>query len=147
MMSRFVLTSLVLLIAATAPVCAAENGSNRSDMKGAVGLNGTKVPQNPKLPDLNLNNQQREQIRKAVLGRNSEVEFQLKSTKPAKNFEPSVGAKLPKGVQGHSLPSEVLEQLPQLRDYKYVTMKDQVLIVNGMTKTIVDAFSEAQPLI
>ena len=102
---------------------------------------------NPKLPDLNLTNEQREQIRKGVLGRNTEVEFQRKSTKPAKDFVPAVGAKLPKGVEGHSLPAEVLAQLPQLRDYKYVTMKDQVLIVNGMTKDIVDVFPETRPLI
>jgi len=34
-----------------------------------------------------------------------------------------------------------------LCDYKYVTMKDQVLIVNGMTKDIVDVFPETRPLI
>ncbi len=36
--------------------------------------------------------------------------------------------------------------LPELRDYLYVKMKDQVLIVNGMTNKIVDMFSETQPL-
>ena len=76
----------------------------------------------------------------------TEVEFHLKATKSAKDFAPKVGAKLPKGITGHSLPPAVLSQLPQLRDYKYVTMKDQVLIVNAMTKEIVDVFSETQPL-
>jgi hypothetical protein len=88
----------------------AQTNDNRPDMRGAVELNGTKVPQNPKLPDLNLTNKQREQIRKGVLGRNTEVEFQQKSTKPAKDFVPAVGAKLPKGLEGHSLPAEVLAQ-------------------------------------
>lgn len=146
MMSRFMFTGAALLIAATIPVWAQVNDT-RPDMRGAVELNGTKVPQNPKLPDLNLTNEQRERIRQGVLGRNTEVEFQLKSTKPAKEFMPAVGATLPKGVEGHSLPPEVLAQLPQLRDYKYVTMKDRVLIVNGMTKTIVDVFPETRPLI
>lgn len=146
MMSRFMFTGAALLIAATIPVWAQSNDT-RPDMRGAVELNGTKVPQNPKLPDLNLTNEQRERIRQGVLGRNTEVEFQLKSTKPAKEFMPAVGATLPKGVEGHSLPPEVLAQLPQLRDYKYVTMKDRVLIVNGMTKTIVDVFPETRPLI
>ena len=36
--------------------------------------------------------------------------------------------------------------MPELRDYMYVKMEDQVLIVNGMTDKIVDAFSETQPL-
>ena len=146
MTPRLMSTGAVLPIAATMPGWAQTN-DNRPDMRGAVKLNGTKVPQNPKLPDLNLTNEQREQIRKGVLGRNTEVEFHLKSTKPAKDFVPAVGAKLPKGVEGHSLPAEVLAQLPQLRDYKYVTMKDQVLIVNGMTKDIVDVFPETRPLI
>lgn len=145
MSSRVLFMGAVLLMAATAPSFGADNHAQK--IQGAVELsNGTKVPQNPSLPKLNLTNEQREQIRKGVLGRNTEVEFRLKSTKAAKNFTPKVGAKLPKGVKGHSLPSAVLAKLPQLRDYKYVTMKDQVLIVNAMTKTIVDLFPETHPV-
>lgn len=143
---RFVVSGAALLIAASASALAAGDGA-KSDTQGAVELsNGTNVPQKPSLPKLNLTNAQREQIRKGVLGQNTEVEFHLKTTKSAKDFTPKVGAKLPKGVTGHSLPPAVLSQLPQLRDYKYVTMKDQVLIVNAMTKMIVDVFSETQPL-
>jgi len=80
MTPRFMFTGAALLIAATMPGWAQTN-DNRPDMRGAVELNGTKVPQNPKLPDLNLTDEQREQIRKGVLCRNTEVEFQLKSTK------------------------------------------------------------------
>jgi hypothetical protein len=146
MSSRVLFTGAVLLLAATAPTFGA--GSQAQQNQGAVELsNGTKVPQNPALPKLNLTNQQRERIRKGVLGRNTEVEFRLKSTKAAKDFTPQVGVKLPKGVTGHSLPAPVLAKLPQLRDYKYVTMKDQVLIVNAMTKTIVDLFPETKSLI
>src|ERR1700746_4211858 len=98
--------------------------------QGAVELsNGTKVPQNPSLPKLNLTDVQREQIRKAVLTEHNEVEFRLKATKSAKNFTPIVGATIPKGVKAQSLPTPVLSQIPELRDYMYVKMKDQVLIV------------------
>lgn len=145
MQSRFMYTGAVLLFAATAPALAADRG--KPDTAGAVEMsNGARVPQNPSLPKLNLTNGQREQIRKGVLGQNTEVEFHLKSTKSAKDFTPQLGAKLPKGVKGHSLPPAVLSQLPQLRDYKYVTMKDEVLIVNAMTKTIVDIFPETRPV-
>jgi len=114
---------------------------------GAVELsNGTKVAQNPSLPKLNLTNMQREQIRKAVLTEQNEVEFRLKATRSAKDFTPAVGAKIPKGVKAQSLPTPVLSQMPELRDYLYVKMKDQVLIVNGMTNQIVDMFPETQPL-
>jgi hypothetical protein len=119
----------------------------QSNVQGAVELSdGTKVPQNPSLPKLNLTNIQREQIRKAVLTEHNEVEFQLAATKAAKDFAPSVGAKIPKGVKAQSLPTPVLSQMPELRDYMYVKMKDQVLIVNGMTNTIIDVFSQTEPL-
>ena len=144
MPSRFIFMSAVLLIAATTPALAQD--STRKTQGAIEQSNGTKVPQAANLPKLNLTNEQREQIRTGVLGQNTEVEFQLKTTKAAKDFTPQVGAKLPKGVTGHSLPPPVLAKLPQLRDYKYVTMKDQVLIVNGMTKTIVDLFPETRPL-
>jgi hypothetical protein len=115
--------------------------------KGAVELsNGTNVPQNPSLPKLNLTNTQRKQIRKTVLTEHNEIEFRLKTTKAAKDFTPAVGAKIPKGVKAQALPTQVLSQIPELRDYTYVKMKDQVLIVDGMTNKIVDMFSEAQPL-
>jgi len=146
MQPRFMFAGAILLITATTPALAGDDVS-KSHLRGAVELsNGTKVPQSPTLPKLNLTNDQREQIRKGVLTEHTEVEFHLKATKAAKDFTPAVGAKLPKGVTGHSLPSTVLSQLPQLRDYKYVKMKDQVLIVNAMTKKIVDVFPETQPL-
>jgi hypothetical protein len=112
--------------------------------QGAVELsNGTRVPQNPSLPKLNLTNMQREQIRKVVLTERNEVEFRLKA---AKSFTPADGAKIPKGLKAQSLPTPVLSQMPELRDYTYVKMKNQVLIVNGMSNKIVDMFSETQPL-
>jgi hypothetical protein len=119
----------------------------QSNVQGAVELsNGTRVPQNPSLPKLNLTNTQREQIRKAVLTEHNEVEFRLAPTKSAKSFTPAVGAKIPKGIKAQSLPTPVLSKMPELRDYMYVKMKDQVLIVNGMTSEIVDVFAETQPL-
>jgi hypothetical protein len=118
-----------------------------ANVQGAVELsNGTEVPQNPSLRKLNLTNMQREQIRKIVLTEHNDVQFRLKTTKPAKDFTPAVGATLPKGVKAQSLPTPVLSQISELRDYMYVKMKDRVLIVNGMTNKIVDVFPETQPV-
>src|SRR5262245_7076723 len=145
MSSRVLFTGAVLLIAAIAPGFGADDRAQKT--QGAVELSdGTKLPQSANLRKLNLTNEQREQICRGVLGRNTEVEFHLKTTKGAKDFTPQVGAKLPNGVKGHSLPPPVLAKLPQLRDYKYVVMKDQVLIVNAMTKKIVDLFPEIKPV-
>lgn len=108
--------------------------------------NGSKVAQGVKLAKLNLTNAQREAVRKGVMAQNSDVEFRLKSTKKAKDFVPVIGAKLPTGVKPDGLPSAVLAKVPQLRDYGYVTMKDQVLLVNAMAMKIVDVFPETQPV-
>jgi hypothetical protein len=141
MRASIIIATLAIMLGGTALSPAQQNA------QGAVELsNGTKVPQNPSLPKLNLTNTQREQIRKAVLTEHNEVEFRLASTKSAKDFTPAVGAKIPKGVKAQSLPTPVLSQMPELRDYMYVKMKDQVLIVNGMTSKIVDMFSETEPL-
>ncbi|WP_157863288.1 DUF1236 domain-containing protein [Bradyrhizobium tropiciagri] len=141
MRSSTIVAALAIMLGCTALSSAQQNA------QGAVELsNGTKVPQNPSLPKLNLSNPQREQIRKAVLTEHNEVEFRLAATKSAKDFTPAVGAKIPKGVKAQSLPTPVLSQMPELRDYTYVKMKDQVLIVDGMTNKIVDVFSETQPL-
>jgi hypothetical protein len=141
MRSPTIVATLAIMLAGTALSQAQQN------VQGAVELsNGTKVPQNPSLPKLNLTNMQREQIRKSVLTEHNEIEFRLAATKAAKDFTPAVDAKIPKGVKAQSLPTPVLSEMPELRDYMYVKMKDQVLIVNGMTNKIVDVFSETQPL-
>ena len=105
---------------------------------------GTKLTANPVLPKLELTNPQREQVRKAVLTEQNEV--QLAITQAARDFAPAVGAKLPGGVEAQALPQPVQSEIPQLRDYWYVKMKDQVLIVDGMSRQIVDLFSGTQPV-
>jgi hypothetical protein len=119
----------------------------QQNVQGAVELsNDAKVPQNPSLPKLNLTDARREQIGKAVLAEHNEVEFRLAVTEPAKDFTPAVGAKIPKGVKAQSRPTPVLSEIPELRDYMYVKIKDQVVIVNGMINKIVDMFPQTQPL-
>jgi len=103
------------------------------------------VPVNPPLPALKLSDAQREQIRKVLVAKHTDIEFRLKSMKSAKDFTPAVGAELPTGVKAQALPHEVTANIPTLRSYQYVTMKDQVLIVNGMSRNIVDMFSATQP--
>lgn len=116
------------------------------NMRGAVEQSGGHlVPQNPTLPKLSLNGAQREQIRRTLLPKRTEVEFKLKATKSAKNFIPIVGAKLPKGIKPDGLPSELIQRIPQLADYGYTKMKEQILLVNEMTGKIVDIIPEAQP--
>jgi hypothetical protein len=112
---------------------------------GAVMQSGGSISQNPSLPKLNLNSAQREQVRQALLTKHTEVEFRLKATKSAKDFTPKIGAKLPKGVKPDGLPSELTQKIPQLADYGYAKMKDQILIVNGLDGKIAEIIPETQP--
>ena len=128
------------LLAATTLAPAADN------TRGAVELSdGVVVSQNPSLPKLHLNDDQREQIRQALLTKDTEIEFKLSTTKSAKDFTPKIGATLPKGVKPDGLPSELTQQIPELADYGYSKMKDQILLVNEMTGNIVDIIPETQP--
>ena len=43
-------------------------------------------------------------------------------------------------------PDSVIQQLPQLRNYAYLKMKDLIVVVDATTRKIVDVFSETQPL-
>jgi hypothetical protein len=99
--------------------------------------------QKPSLPPLALSQAQRERIRQAVSSKDTEVSFALKGAKGAEGFEPSVGAKVPSALKLHPLPRPLIYQVQPLKRYTYVKFKHQVLIVNPMTRQIVDMFSES----
>src|SRR5215813_10643307 len=135
---KILLGGTLLLIAHTVTP-AAENSHG-----GAVGQGKDSISQTPSLPTLNLNTAQREQVRQALLTKHTEVEFRLKATKPAKDFTPKIGANLP-SVTPDGLPSELIQKIPQLADYGYAKMKDQILIVNGLDRKIAEIIPETQP--
>jgi hypothetical protein len=131
-------SALLLATAASAP--AADN------MRGAVEQSGGKlVPQNPSPAKLHLNDAQRERIRQTLLTKDTEVEFKLKTTKSAKDFTPKIGAKLPRVIKPHGLPSGLIQQIPDLADYGYSKMKGQILLVNEMSGKVVDIIPETHP--
>src|SRR5262249_47722512 len=101
------------------------------------------VSQKPSVPPLQLSQTQRDRIRQAVSSEDTEVSFGLKSAKAAQKFDPSVGAKLPSAVKIHPLPQPLARQMPVLKRYTYVKFKHQVLIINPMTRKIVEMFPES----
>jgi hypothetical protein len=139
-LTRNLLLCAALLLATTALAPAADNTRGAVEQSG-----GNIVPQNPSLPQLHLSDAQRERIRQTLLTKDTEVEFRLKTTQAAKDFNPKIGAQLPKGVKPDGLPSELTQQIPQLADYGYAKMKDQILLVNAMTGKIVAIIPETQP--
>lgn len=135
-----------LLLCATMLVAIPAGSLAAGKTPGAVEqTGGTMVPQNPKLPAVKLTSAQREQVRKILLTKHTEVEFRLKAAKSAKDFTPQVGAKLPTGVKPDGLPSDLTQAIPQLADYGYAKMKDQILLVNEMSGKIAEIIPETQP--
>jgi hypothetical protein len=130
--------AIAALLAAAPAAIGAESG------QGAVEQSiPPSVTQAPSLPPLHLSDEQRGKIRQALSGVNSEVDFQLKSNKPAEGFAPSVGAKIPSGLHPHTLPPPLLDAMPLLKRYTYLKFKQQVLIIDPMSRKIVDMFPEA----
>jgi hypothetical protein len=100
------------------------------------------LPREAIVPPLQLSDSQRADIR-AVLGKeHTGVSFGLKTAKSSEPFEPKVGARLPKGLTPHPLPSPLIDSIPVLRVYTYIKFRDQILIVNPMTREIVDQFPQ-----
>lgn len=130
-----------LAVLAAGPAAAANNAANN---QGAVEQTiPPPIAQNPQFPPLHLSDDQRVKVRQALSGVNSEVDFQLKSNKPAQSFAPAVGAQIPKGLHPHALPTPLTQQVPALKRYTYLKFKQQVLIINPMSRKIVDMFPEA----
>jgi hypothetical protein len=139
-LTRNLILCSAFLLAMSGVARAADNTSGAVEQSG-----GNLVPQSPSPPQLHLNDAQRERIRQTLLTKHTEIEFQLPTTKPAKDFTPAVGAQLPQQVKPDGLPSELIQEIPELADYGYAKMKDQILLVNAMTDKIVDIIPETQP--
>jgi hypothetical protein len=139
-LTQILVLCVALLLATSTLAPAADNTRGAVEQSG-----GNIVPQNPSLPKLHLSDAQRERIRQTLLSKDTEVEFKLKTTKSAKDFNPKIGAKLPNGVKPNGLPSDLTQQIPELADYGYSKLKDQILLVNEMTGQIVAIIPEGQP--
>jgi hypothetical protein len=119
-------------------------GAQERPSPGAIPQNiPTAISQKQSVPPLALSPVQREQIREAIRARDTEVSFALKNAKGAQSFQPSVGAKLPKGLGLHPLPQPLVAEIKPLKRYTYVKFKHEVIIVNPMTREIVDMFPES----
>lgn len=118
-------------------------GSTQQGPGTATGPDEPATHLKPHLSQLKLSDTQRQKIRQAVMSEDTEVTFQLKTTKPLKNFKPALGAKIPAHLPTHPLPSRVASEFPILKNYKYTKVKGEVLIVNPMTKNVIDIFPES----
>jgi hypothetical protein len=125
-------------------VITARAGAQERSGPGAIPQNvPPAISQKQSVPPLALSQAQREKIGAAVRSEDTEVSFALKNAKGAQSFQPAVGAKLPKGLGLHPLPQPLVAEIKPLAHYTYVKFKHQVLIVNPMTRDIIDMFPES----
>ena len=113
-------------------------GAETADSGAVIQSVPPPVSQKPSIPPLQLSDEQRTKIRQAVSAEHSDVSFALKKAKSAESFTPSIGAALPKSLTPHPLPRPLIYEIPALKRYSYVKFKDEVLIINPMTRKIVE---------
>jgi hypothetical protein len=136
---RTALAGMALACLGIASTAAAQSANQGAVMQSVP----PPVSQNPSVPPLHLSDAQHSKIQQALRSENTEVTFGLKTTKPTQSFNPTVGAKIPASLKPHSLPPPLIYEMPELRRYTYLKFKHQVLIINPMTRQIVDMFPEA----
>jgi hypothetical protein len=113
----------------------------------AVMLSSTRgsaapVPQKVRPPTLNLTDQDRQKIRDALAQQNDQTVLTKKSSQAERDFKPTIGAKVPAGFAKGSdaLPQDLVRQMPVLKEYSYLVYNNEILIVDPMSKKVVDRF-------
>jgi hypothetical protein len=81
-------------------------------------------------------------IAEVLKKQDTEIDLKLKTYKSAKSFQPTIDEKLPKALKGQPFPQPLITEMPQVRQYTYVKFKGNVLIVDPMSRKIVDMFPE-----
>ena len=100
------------------------------------------VPQSVRPRPLQLTDSQRVRIQQVLTTTHSETTLTKKSTPAEQNFRPQVGAKIPGGFHPHGIPKPLITEIPMLKQYAYMKFNNQILIVDGTTKEIVDVIPE-----
>jgi hypothetical protein len=87
----------------------------------------------PAKPPLTLTDAQKSRIVQAMNGRDTLEE-------PPAGFTPAIGAKVPtqKKLHAHPMPRPLVYEIPALKQYYYAQLADSVLIIDPMTRKVVD---------
>jgi hypothetical protein len=133
------------LLIAPGMAAAAPQGNNQHPaavMQSNTTGSATSVPQAVKPPPLKLTDQDRQKIRDAVTKKNDQTTLSKKAAQAEKDFKPAVGVKVPAGLakKGDALPQDLVRQLPVLKEYSYLVYNNQIMIVDPMSKKVVDLF-------
>jgi hypothetical protein len=125
--ARVTMTACSLLAGGAVVATASTAAAHKTDTRAAA--------RQPK-PPLELTEPQRQQVLQAVSAKDT-------LDKPPPGFEPTIGAGVPsqKKLALHPLPRPLVYQIPVLKQYYYGKLPDTVLIVDPMTRKVIDAIS------
>ena len=117
-----ILAALAGLVFAGAPAAAQSPAPSNT-------VAGTIAPK----PPLKLTDEQKKRVAQAINGKDT-------LDKLPEGFTPAIGAKVPiqSKLPEHPLPRPLVYEIPALKNYYYVQLDDKVLIVDPMTKTVVE---------
>jgi hypothetical protein len=124
------------LLAAGAVSAEAQSGSTTDPQAGPrtvdVVTHGTVQK-----PPLQLSDAQKQQILAAVGDKNT-------LDKMPEGFTPQAGAKVPaqEKLPLHPLPPELVQKLPDLKEYEYAKLEHSVLIVDPLSAQVVDVIPQ-----
>lgn len=91
---------------------------------------GTEI--NPAaVPDLKLSTAQKQTIYTSVSN-----QMQKETAPPT--FRAALGAVVPPSIELQALPTTIVELIPELRDYEYAMVANQVLIVHPRNKQVIE---------
>ena len=86
------------------------------------------------VPDLKLTPAQRQTIYASISNQKQ------KETAPP-DFRAAVGALVPPSVELQALPKTIVELIPELKDYEYAMVANQVLLVDPKNKQVVEVIN------
>ncbi|MBJ6128438.1 DUF1236 domain-containing protein [Microvirga splendida] len=70
--------------------------------------------------------------------------FTTREVEPVENvsFSVSVGVNVPQDLGLHPVPADVVEIVPAYREYRYMVVEDQIVIVNPKTRKVVEVIEQ-----
>ena len=89
-------------------------------------------------PALSLDDQQKNVLKQAIRAAHAQVQPGSKKAKAAKakDFQPTVGEKLPGALTLLAIPHDAAERVPKAKPYEYVEVKEQILLIDPMSRKI-----------
>jgi uncharacterized protein DUF1236 len=128
MKTLFCCGAFLVLLAVPA---AAQNGKSTSQSTSQPTIQPNELNATAKQkPPLQLSDEQRRKIQDALVTAHS-------AQKTPDKFEAKVGEKIPTKLKLDTMPSPLINQEPMLKQYDFVKLENQLLVVDPMDSTVV----------